>query len=221
MKLISMVNLLTAGETTGDLEIRPIQSLEELREVYRLTHDCYVEKNYIEPRASQILVHYPEFDHLAETHILVAIQGNEVVGSVSFTVDGPNGFVIDKDYAKSCDAIRHEGHRVANVWRLVIKKSCRSSNQVLMGLLTRALTTLMNLGTRTCLIDVNREHEAAYRRFLNMTPVERRAGAIGEEKHDTSSVLLRCDADRLPKKWLSRSSPDASVASFQPSTQAA
>src|SRR5262245_29486021 len=78
--------------------IRPIRDLAELQQVYRLTHDCYVENGYVKPHPTGMIVHYPQFDHIPETTILVAVINGRIVGSVSLTQDGPGGFSIDDDF---------------------------------------------------------------------------------------------------------------------------
>jgi predicted unusual protein kinase regulating ubiquinone biosynthesis (AarF/ABC1/UbiB family)/ubiquinone/menaquinone biosynthesis C-methylase UbiE len=183
------------------IHVRPIQNIFELWEVYRLTHDCYVETGYIRSRPTGLLVHYAEFDHIPETMILVAVQGQEIVGSVSFTVDGPSGFVIEKDYPEVCQQIREEGRALADVWRLVVKKSCRAGQQVLMELVGETVRALRHMGVTTCFLEVHEKHEGPYRKLLNMVPVARRQGVEGLEKEHIPAVLLRLDEERLPERW--------------------
>lgn len=82
--------------------IRPVRSLEELRAVYRLTHDCYAASGFCAPNPTQFIVHYPQYDHIQETTILVALSQGRVVGSVSVTMDGPKGLTVDKDFNSEC-----------------------------------------------------------------------------------------------------------------------
>ncbi len=205
MGIFSLYQYMMPTETHPGLEVRPIRNLMELQQVYRLTHDCYVEKGYIQPRTSQLLAHYPEFDHIKETTILVAVLDNEIVGSISYTLEGPCGFVITKDYSEACDQVRSEGRQLANAWRLVIKKSCREGNKVLMALVTSVVSTLWHKGITTCFLDVHKKHESAYKRLLNMIPVARQNKVAGLEQDHIDAVLMRCDIERLPKKWLMKS----------------
>src|SRR4051812_8581180 len=87
----------------GQPVIRTVRTLDELQHIYRLTHTCYAASGYFQPHPSGMLVHYPQYDHISETTILVAILDGKIVGSVSLTVDGPSGFTIDEDFKPECD----------------------------------------------------------------------------------------------------------------------
>jgi len=187
------------------IEIRPIRDSFELWDVYSLTHDCYVETNYIRPRPTGMLVHYAEFDHLPETTILVALQDGEIIGSISYTIDGPAGFIIEKDYREECQRIRQEkGRRLADYWRFVVKKSCRSGQQVLMALMTQSGLDLLQKGVNTFFLDVHEKHEGAYKRLFNGVTVARKEGVPGLEQQHIAAVLIRWDAERLPNRWLGK-----------------
>src|ERR1035437_2225884 len=129
--------------SSGDLEtahaetviIRPVANDAEMKMVHRLTHDCYVSKGYARPQPDGQLNHYPEFDRLSETTVFVAIQRGEVVGSISMTVDGPEGLTVDGDFKDDCDVMRHAGRKLATAWRLVMKHSMNPSRRILMALI--------------------------------------------------------------------------------------
>src|SRR5579872_3733297 len=94
----SGVTLQSGDYAQGDKPlIRPIASSRDLFDVYRMTHDASVAKGYCLPKPDRMLNPFPEFDHLPETTILVAVIGEEIVGSVSMTRDGSGGFPADKD----------------------------------------------------------------------------------------------------------------------------
>ena len=67
--------------SAGDYDnIRPVANIRELEAVYRLTHECYVAKSYVQNQPNGLLLHYPEFDVVPETTVLVAIHAGEVIG---------------------------------------------------------------------------------------------------------------------------------------------
>jgi hypothetical protein len=177
--------------------VRPIRNTSELQEVYRLTHDCYVNSGYCKPHPTGMVVHYAPYDHIAETTILVALLDGQIVGSVSITVDGPSGFTVDEDFNDECIAIRQEGKPVAVVWRLVVKKSEQPSRMVVVSLINEVVSRLRRFEINTALFSVNPKHENVYRRLLNMSVVARKSGSNGLE--NAPAVLLRGDSDKILK----------------------
>ena len=97
-----------------EIEIRPIRGAEELDSVYRLTHDSFLERGYCQPQPDGPLIHYPHLDNIPETTVLVAVVQGEIMGTLSFTLDGPRGFHLDGDFKTECGRIRAEG----KAWRL-------------------------------------------------------------------------------------------------------
>ena len=59
-------------EDSEGFSIRPMYTELELDQIYKLTHDAYVERGYCEPQPGGKLIHYPHLDHIPETTILVA-----------------------------------------------------------------------------------------------------------------------------------------------------
>ena len=178
--------------------IRPIHNLQELREVYKLTHNCYVTSGYTSAHASRIVVHYPIFDHIEQTTILVAVLHGKIVGSVSLTYDGPlHGFSVDEDFKDSCEAIRAEGKSVATVWRLVVDDSVRGNRSVLMSLVNEVVHRLRWNGVLTALFAVNPKHQKVYQRLLNMEVVAQKLETGGLS--NAPAILLRADADKIPE----------------------
>jgi hypothetical protein len=192
------MNIEDAGNVLEDLmndfqtfslpNVRPIHNLHELREVYKLTHTCYVSTGHFKSHPSQLIVHYPHFDHIPETDILVAVLNNVIVGSVSVTFDGPSGFTVEEEFMEQCKIIREEGKSMAVVWRLVADESVRSNRTVLMSLVDAALERVRRREISTALIAVNPKHERVYCRMLNTEVVARK---LVTDSKTAPSVLLR------------------------------
>lgn len=195
--------------SSGDLEtahaetviIRPVANDAEMKMVHRLTHDCYVSKGYAPPQPNGQLNHYPEFDRLAQTTVFVAIQHGEVVGSISMTVDGPEGLTVDGDFKDDCDVMRHAGRKLATAWRLVMKHSMNPSRRILMALIKETAGLATRKGADTWLFTVNPRHESVYHRLLKMYTVSRKEGTHGLA--NAPAVLLRADIEHLPGVWRS------------------
>ena len=204
MELKQMTPIVITSEDleTADAKavtIRPVANDAEMKMVHRLTHDCYVSKGYAPPQPNGLLNHYPEFDHLPQTTVFVAIQHGEVVGSISMTVDGPKGLTVDGDFKEECDAMRKSGRKLATAWRLVMKHSVNPSRRVLMSLIKETATLATRKGANTWLFTVNPRHESVYRRLLKMYAVSHKEGTHGLV--NAPAVLLRADNESLPGAW--------------------
>lgn len=183
--------------------IRPIASSRDLFDVYRITHDAYVLKGYCLPKPDGMLNPFPEFDHLRETSILVAVIGEEIVGSVSITLDGPRGFPTDKDFHAESQLIRQEGRHLAAAWRLVIKESCHFRQKVLTALLAEIARRLMTEQIHTCFFSVHPSYVKTCKHIMNMKTVAGSRTTI--DLTHVPAVLMRCDVEDLPARWRMRS----------------
>ena len=188
--------------------IRPIISSRDLFDVYRLTHDAYVLKGYCLPKPDRMLNPFPDFDHLRETTILVAVIGEEIVGSVSITLDGPKGFPTDRDFQKESKRIRLEGRHLAAVWRLVIKESCPVRHPVLSALLSEIARRFMTEEVHTCFFSVHPSYVKTCKHIMNMKTVAGSKTTIGLT--NVPAVLMRCDVEQIPPRWRMRTLAAAS-----------
>lgn len=181
------------------LDVRPIRTTFELESVYRITHDSYLERHYCEPQPNGRLVHFPEYDCIPETTVLIAVLDGEIVGTTSFTLDGPLGLHVDHDFKSTCDLIRSENRTLAASWRLATKSTFRNQNEVVMALISATTRILLDSGTQTCLFTFNPRHERIYQRLLNMKTVARGDRARG--LLNAPSVLMRCDHEEVPERF--------------------
>jgi len=188
-------NLFNDFHTLNVPNVRPIHNLQELRQVYQLTHECYVSTGHFRAHPSQMIVHYPNFDHIPETEILVAVMDGVIVGSVSVTFDGPAGFTVEEEFKEQCAVIREEGVPMAAVWRLVVADSVRANRAVLMSLVDTVVTRIRKRDIPLALFAVNPKHERVYCHLLNMEVVARKLQTDGRS---APSVLLRADAHKIP-----------------------
>lgn len=181
------------------IEVRPIGSDAELDEVYRLTHDAYAERGYCQPTADGRLIHYPHLDGIPETTVLVAIVDGKIMGTNSWTLDGPRGLHVDSDFKTECDAIRKEGRRLASSWRIATRSCCRQEQRVVMSLIQRTVSDCLDAGVETSVFTFNPRHEAIYRRMLNMTTVARRDDIHG--LCNAPAVFMRLNLESIPERF--------------------
>ncbi|MFH1022485.1 MAG: hypothetical protein V1809_03790 [Planctomycetota bacterium] len=182
--------------SSRDVTVRSVRNEWEMDEVYRMTHDAYVERGYTVPRPDGRLIHYPHLDGIPETTVLVAEVEGELVGTNSFTFDNSFGLPDDVDFRRECDAIRQEGRKLAASWRLVTRSGYRDERQIVMGLIQESIRRIVETGVTTCLFTFNPRHERVYQRLLNMKTVARSGETSGLQ--NAPAVFMRCDFETLP-----------------------
>lgn len=183
--------------------VRPVRSGVELEEVYRITHDAFVERNYCAPQPDGKLIHYPQLENIPETTVLVALQDGKVMGTVSLTLDGPHGLHVDTDFKATVDQVRAEGIKVGASWRIATRQALRGERQVVMALIGEVVSyafEIFDLDTFLCTF--NPRHERIYGRLLGMRTIARNEASEGLE--NAPAVLMRCDRTSVPEKWLKR-----------------
>jgi hypothetical protein len=75
------------GDDTYGALIRRAETLDELRQAYRLVHDAYVEAGYIQPHSSRMRARV--FDASPNMATFIAKVGQRVVGVLSIVADSP------------------------------------------------------------------------------------------------------------------------------------
>lgn len=178
------------------LFVRPIANAEELGEVYRMTHDAYVEMGFIDPRPGGRLVHYPHLDAAPETTVLVAVEAGRIVGTNSLTFDGPVGLHVDEDFKAQADALRATGRKLASSYRINTLHECRQRSDIVKALIRETVRAALAGGVETCLFIFHKRHERIYRKLLNMTTLAERPEIACVRNFP--AVLMRCDFEDLP-----------------------
>ena len=184
----------------SEFEVRPILNDEELDQVYRITHDAFVETGFWPPQRDGRIVHCPHLDRIPETTVLAATLGGEIIGTISWTRDGPHGLAADSEFKAECDGIRTEGLRLGSIWRLATRSICRNDRNVVLSLIQETVHGVVGAGLQTTIITMNPRHEKIYRRMLNMTTVARKDS---HGPNNPPAVLMRMNTDRVPQRWLS------------------
>lgn len=104
-----------------ELTFRVARNERELEAAYNILHDAYVEHGFMKPHPSELRV--TKYHALPSTSTLIALWGDDVVGTVSIIRDSPLGFPLDKIFDTS--EIRKNGARLAEVSSLAIHKNFR------------------------------------------------------------------------------------------------
>ncbi|WP_419656174.1 hypothetical protein Dvar_52740 [Desulfosarcina variabilis str. Montpellier] len=187
-----------------EIRVRPVRTSQEMKEVYRIVHDAYLEKGYIKEQPHGKLIHYPHLDGIPETTVLVALDNCKVIGTNSVTFDGLYGMHVDEDFREECNQIRLENRMLAASWRIATRKSCRNVRKVVMKLIQKTVDHALMNGVETMLFTFNPRHERIYKRLLNMTTIARDDESVAGLSN-APAVLMRVDKENLPDRWLKTS----------------
>jgi hypothetical protein len=181
--------------------IREVRTVDELAEVYRLTHRVYAHEGYCEHTATGQLRHYSHLDAIDETTVLIATEKSLVIGSHTTTLDGPLGLHTDHDYPEEMKELRRQGKRLAAAWRLVTDPLYRGRRRLIMDLLGATIHRAFDRGIEYLVTDVHPDHKRFYTRFVGMETL-----AVGtcEAVGGMPSVLMGYDRGKgIPRRWCS------------------
>lgn len=184
--------------------VREAQTIRELDEVHRITHDSIVEAGYMPPQNGGRIISYPELDSSPRTTILVAVEGRRVIGTNSITADGPFGLHTDRHFRAETDVIRREGRRLVSSFRIATDPSWtgRRSFALVQDLVRLTLVVAIHkYDFETILCTFNPKHESVYERWLAARTV-RLIEAMEDDRIAAGAVMMRIDRERLPEAVL-------------------
>jgi len=188
------------AEEQVEAVIRLAADARDLDGVYRLLHDAYAERGYIEVQPNRRCLYNAEFDNIPETAVLIAEAGGIQLGTVSLTLDSSRGLPVDRDFNAVCNLIRRKGRRkLACAWRLVTRHGHADERKVAMRLIGEVIRLAVERGVQTCLCAMSIKHQHFYRRLLNMKPLAHCRAMRGLQ--NTSGVCMRADIETLLDWW--------------------
>lgn len=182
--------------------VREAKTLDDLRTVWRITHDAYVRRDYIEPKTDGLLSHHPELDLIDDSHLygattvyMVIGPTNDVIGTVSCTYDTERGLHTDgtfwQETERERDAAAYYGHRLGSVWR--IETTGMAARCVIGELLDAAYEWAMR-ETDVVLCTFHPRHARLYGRLFGFDTLARQEAEDG--LHGAPSVLMRWDRSK-------------------------
>jgi len=152
---------------TDTVEIR-CATEAELPEIWRLAHDEYVRLGYINPQPGRIYIHYQHMECIEQTTRLVALVDGQVVGTFSYTVDGPAGLYCEVDFPREIRALRDAGEQIVSVWRIIVVDH---AHRIASELMTEASRQIVELGEPTVGCVVHPRHVNYYVKRLGFERV--------------------------------------------------
>lgn len=143
--------------------------------IWALVHDEYVAQGYINPQPGGLYVHYLHLEGIPETTKLVAVnESNEIIGTISYTTDGPNKLACDVDYPKETQELREKHPAIVCVWRLAVRAAERGNRAVVTAMVQEVATRLVAMGEPLLLLLVHPRHVRIWKRWLGFEQVSQR-----------------------------------------------
>lgn len=164
--------------TKDKVQVRLVENAAEMDAVYRLTHDAYLKQGYCTLQPNRKLVHYPHLDNISETKVLVALKNSKIVGTISFTVDGPKGLPADIDFKSEVDKLRRKGLALVSSWWIATLNE-ENGRKVVMKLIVKMVELEIQTGATHFVNSCNPRHEKVYKRLLNMNTLTRKQALNG------------------------------------------
>jgi hypothetical protein len=174
-----------AGGARCDVTASIAASADELRAAATLVDSRYTARGY------RLIA---DSDERRPGITLVAAEADEVIGTLTLRIDGPDGLAADESYAETIDAVRQSGGGVCELTRLAITSDA-DSRSVLSALFGTAYVMARHLHRMTdAFVEVNPRHVQFYRRMFGFAVA---AGQRVCPRVMAPGVLLRLEIERL------------------------
>lgn len=119
--------------STDKYSVRLATTAQEHRDAYALVHTAYAYQGIELVTANPLRVTPQHL--LPEANVLVAYEGEVLVGTMTVFHDSPAGLPLDKDYGQQIDLLRAQGHTLVEYGALAVVERCWHTG----------VTTLLNI----------------------------------------------------------------------------
>jgi hypothetical protein len=193
-----------------DYTIKTLNDYSRLDEIYRLTHDSLVKVGDIEPQPDGKVISFPNLDRIEQTRIVIAEKDGEIVGTVSLTVDGPDGLNTDHYFKEETDVIRQTFNgKICSTWRMATAPEYRGSALLVRELIIESFRTAQYNSCGLCLFVFNERHVKIYQRIIKAEVIARRAESV-DGKKQLPMAMMQMDMNRGWDKFNQYQKPMAS-----------
>lgn len=111
------------AETPVDrFQVRVATTLEDFHAASLLVHSAYVYQGIESVRSSELRL--DDWRRRAHSHVLVAYEGEQLVGTMTVVMDSDAGLPLDKDYPGALNAMRQQGARIVEYSAYAIVERC-------------------------------------------------------------------------------------------------
>ncbi len=159
-------------QLTKDVVVAPVQSVEELRQCYRMVYDGYLARRYCKPKESKMHYHY--YSLLPDSRTFCLKEKEKVIGTVTVLLDSPCGLPMESLFAREIEHLRNKGRKLAEV--SLLSMAMQDNNKKMFSLtnidkqvrLFRLFKIALNYmryaaGVTDVIIGVHPKHETLYK----------------------------------------------------------
>jgi hypothetical protein len=174
---------------------------EGMEAVHRLTYKVYLKQGYCLPHRDGLLLHYPALDGIKETRVFVAEENGRVVGTNSYTVDGPEHLPEDVDFPNEMKLLRKRcwdcGLEIGSSWRLVVDPEAGQPMRTALLLINKTMEEFVN-ERDLHLFMFHPKHLSFWQRVLDLDVAERRSA---RSVNGAAAVLAKGWPTMMKKRW--------------------
>lgn len=160
-------------EEVKKMEVR-IATQTDMSNVYKLTYQSYLKEGYCKKNDKEELIHYPHLDNIEETTVIVVYEDENIVGTISLTLDGINKLYIDEDFPEETERIRQEcfekNKNLGCLWRLATITD-KNNKAIICLLFNKTIEIMIDKEINICLFIVNPKHASFYNKIFGIIPV--------------------------------------------------
>jgi hypothetical protein len=180
-------------------KIQKYKNFTRLNELHTLVKNAYMESGIIPKDFKNNADFYPHLNSIPETTIIVAENENKIVGTISITLDGPEGLHTDKFFKKETDMIRNSGNKiVGSSWRIATSNEYRKNIRLFLDLVQETFFTAKEMNIETCLFVFLKKHEEFYKKLLDAEKINETECNF-EDGNMINYVLMKTDTHNSQK----------------------
>jgi hypothetical protein len=153
----------------GRFTVRPARTIEEYELAFRLVQLGYLFRG-IEPLGA-LEMRITEQHVLPEATVMCAWEGDQIVGTMTVTVDSPAGLPLDKDYPQELAALRSQGRKLAEFGSFAIVQRCWGDGVAQLLSIACARMALRIHHATDIVIGIHPKAGAVYRALWGFTPM--------------------------------------------------
>lgn len=112
------------------IQIRVAKDQNEINQAFKLLYEAYLTSGLMDPKSHELRI--TKFHCLPTSIIVVAVQGGEVIGTVTHVLDSQLG--LPTDMSVDLSSFRKRGKRIAEISALAVKKGYRRSHSLLFAM---------------------------------------------------------------------------------------
>jgi len=188
----------------NEITLRKVIKMDDLHKVYHLAYDSFLHAGMCNRLPHQMMIHHPDQDVIPETCIFIAEENGRAVGTVSFTLDGYWGLMVDSAFKNYVDRYRDFYGKIASIWRLVVHPDYQNDQRVIRKLIGVSAWCVKKNQVPVCFFTFSPEHARIYEKLFHFEIVCRGSDTNEFLKPEHAEVILmKLYPDKMPDRWFS------------------